>query len=77
MKLVRSHVVLLAVIASLALPASATPCWYAYEGDAYPENAGWQRFTLGGGAQRSLANSALTLDGLSSTQIFTSLSPSC
>lgn len=43
--------------------------WIAYEGNVYPEEDGWTRFTLGGGAQRSLVNGALVLDGMASWDI--------
>lgn len=66
----------LALLSVGALSAAATPYWIAYEGDAYPEDCGWTRVygdengPQQGGAERSLADGILTLDGLRSDQIF-------
>jgi hypothetical protein len=62
---------LLASLASLAivlspLPAAATPYWYAWEGDDWPENQGWtcDIYANGPGDVRTLADGLMTLDGL-------------
>ena len=39
-----------------AVHAAATPYLIAYEGDVYPEQAGWERYITGGGVNRSLDN---------------------
>ena len=60
----------LALLSVGALSAAATQYWIAYEGDAYPEDCGWMRVygdengPQQGGAERSLADGILTLDGL-------------
>jgi hypothetical protein len=49
----------------LLLPASAaraSPYWIAYEGNDFPENEGWLRFTGQGGAQRWIEDGALVID---------------
>jgi hypothetical protein len=53
----------------LAAPATATPWWVSYEGNDYPENEGWERYTHGGGAQRSLEDGCLVLDTMASSEI--------
>jgi len=53
----------------------AEPYWIAYEADDFPENEGWLRVwgdehgPQHGGAERSLENGILTLDGLRNDQI--------
>lgn len=65
----------LAMVCCAAL-AQATPYWIAYEGDALPEDAGWQRRwgdehgPHHGGAERTVEGGILTLDGLRHDQIF-------
>ncbi|MBL8877567.1 MAG: hypothetical protein JNG88_00480 [Phycisphaerales bacterium] len=49
--------------------ALADPVSIVYEGDDYPENVGWQRFTQYGGAERALRDGVLTLDSMSSRDI--------
>ena len=41
--------------------ALAEPYEVAYEGDVFPEEVGWERFTSGGGAERSVAGGLLAL----------------
>jgi len=46
--------------------------WVAWEGDDFPENDGWERDHHGAhgpGANRSLGNGTMTLDGLASIEI--------
>jgi hypothetical protein len=52
-----------------ATGASADQYWVAYEGNDFPENEGWDRWAYGGGAQRSLADGTLVLDGRASIDI--------
>jgi hypothetical protein len=67
-----------ALIVALAAAGAAfgTPYWIAYEGHDFPENEGWLRVwgdeegPYHGGAERSLADGILTLDGLRSDQIY-------
>jgi hypothetical protein len=54
---------------ALASPAMATPWWVSYEGNDYPENEGWERFTLADGAERSLEDGCLVLNSLASWRI--------
>ncbi len=69
---------LLSIVAGLTIvgPALGTPHWIAYEGDDFPENEGGRRGGGGetgphhGGAERSLENGILTLDGLRNDQIW-------
>ena len=44
-----------------AVRAAATPYLIAYEGDVYPEEAGWERLASGGGVERSIDSGVLTL----------------
>lgn len=50
------------VLMAAAQRAQATPYQISYEGDVFPEDAGWQRFTSGGGATRTLDNGILRLE---------------
>jgi hypothetical protein len=63
----------IAVLISLTLVASATaePFWFEYDASLglFPEAVGWDRLTMDGGAQRSLDDGVLTLDGLASWSI--------
>jgi len=44
--------------------------WYTYEANGtYPEDEGWSRIAMGGGAQRSFEDGALVLDGSASIDI--------
>ena len=56
MKHLTSAAALLFAAGTFVGTARATPFWYTYDANDYPENEGWQRFTLGGGAQCSLAD---------------------
>lgn len=50
--------------------ARASPYWIAYEGDEFPENAGWTRHNFGDGpAVRSIADGIFTIDSLWSPNI--------
>lgn len=67
---------MLAALALGAAAASGDTYWYAWEGDDYPENEGWFR-AYGdengfqqGGAVRTLANGAMTLDSLRHRQVY-------
>src|SRR5262245_48195747 len=55
-----ARVLLLAFM--LAIAARAEEYWVAYEGNDFPVNEGWTRFSSGGGAVRSFENDALVLD---------------
>jgi hypothetical protein len=48
---------------------TAEEYWIAYEGDDFPENEGWERYTRAGGAERSLEEGTLILDGMASWEI--------
>ncbi|MEW6198463.1 MAG: hypothetical protein AB1601_07360 [Planctomycetota bacterium] len=57
----------------LLLPASAvraSPYWIAYEGNDFPENEGWLRWTGGGGGQRSIEDGWFVLDTRASLGIY-------
>lgn len=43
--------------------ANAEQYWIAYEGDDFPENEGWTRSTMAGGAERWIEDGTLVLDG--------------
>jgi hypothetical protein len=62
-----------AVLISLTLAgtAGADQFWIEYNASCgqFPEEVGWDRLAMGGGAQRSLDGGVLTLDGLASTMI--------
>jgi hypothetical protein len=55
----------------LVSSATAEPFWAQYDASSglYPEQCGWGRLAMGGGAQRSLDGGVLTLDGLASIRI--------
>lgn len=62
------------VATALALLAArlsaADQYWVAYEGNDFPENAGWTRYNFGDGpAVRSIENGVFVLDSRASTQI--------
>jgi hypothetical protein len=59
----RYSLLTLALVVASA-PASAAPYWISWVGDDWPENQGWTRDILGSGDVRTLADGALTLDGL-------------
>lgn len=50
--------------------ARAAPYWVAYEGDDYPENVGWNRWTGYGGAERWLEDGCLVIDSRASQMIY-------
>lgn len=43
--------------------------WISYEANDWPEKEGWDRWAYGGGAQRSLEEGTLVLDGRASIDI--------
>jgi hypothetical protein len=53
----------------LAIAARAEEYWIAYEGNDFPENVGWYRVYAAGGAQRSIQDGILVLDGSASVSI--------
>jgi len=57
------------LVAGCGSVAGAEPFWIAWEADDYPENEGWERYTRAGGAERSLEDGTLILDGMASTEI--------
>jgi len=57
------------LVAACASVAGAEPFWVAWEGDDYPENEGWTRYTRAGGAERSLEDGTLILDGMADWHI--------
>jgi hypothetical protein len=67
------RIVCLVGILALGLgPASADEYWVAYEGNDFPENEGWTRHFGAGGAERSLEDGALVLDGRDDIMIYDS-----
>jgi hypothetical protein len=62
------------VLAFGVASASADEYWVAYEGNDFPENEGWTRTTYGGGAERSLEDGMLVLDGRADDSIVDSYS---
>ena len=48
-------------------PSLGEPYWIAYEGDVFPENCGWHRRTMGGGAERYIEDGVFVLDSRPST----------
>jgi hypothetical protein len=57
----------------LLLPAGAaraSPYWIAYEGNDFPENEGWLRWTAGGGGHRSIEDGWFVLDTRASISIY-------
>ena len=66
---------LLCFLSVLSLASSglrADEYWIAYEGNDFPENQGWTRRTLAGGAIRTIKEGALVIDSLSNTLIIDS-----
>jgi hypothetical protein len=57
------------LVAGSASVAGAEPFWIAWEGDDFPENQGWTRYTRAGGAERSLEDGTLILDGMADWHI--------
>lgn len=57
------------IVATLGGPALAAPFTAAYEGNDFPENEGWRRRTTGGGAERSIEDGQLVLDGRADVEI--------
>ena len=53
-----------AALGMIIATAGAEPYWIAYEGNDFPENEGWERGYSGGGAERSIEDGVLVLDGL-------------
>jgi len=61
---------LLSTLCALTASATAEPYWYAYEGNDFPENEGWERIVDGPQpAERTLADGIMTIDGLADRQI--------
>ncbi len=62
---------LMLVALAAATAARASPYWIEYEpaGGNFPEKEGWTRFTRYGGAERSLEDGWLVLDGTASVGI--------
>jgi hypothetical protein len=56
-------------ILGLASAARGDLFWKTWEGNHYPEQEFWQRYTRGGGAQRTLGDGLMTLDGMASGAI--------
>ncbi len=71
MAMARRLVTALAGLVALAGSAVAEPFWVEYNASSglFPEEVGWERLVMGGGAQRSLEDGLLTLDGLASSDI--------
>jgi hypothetical protein len=63
-----------AALGLLAAPVGAEEYWITYEGNDFPEDEGWTRTTYGGGAERSLEDGALVLDGREDNSIVDSYS---
>ena len=75
----RSQISLALIFALCAFPASATAeaYWYAYEGNDFPENEGWNRSWgnnegpfHGDGAYRTVENGVLSMDSLYSERVY-------
>lgn len=64
-----SRVLLTALAMLLCAPTTRADYWISYEANDWPENEGWERHIWGGGAQRSLEEGALALDGRASIDI--------
>ena len=62
-------IAILAVVLLSAVPAGATTYQINYEGDVFPEEAGWERVISAGGADRSIDDGILTLSGLDDMMI--------
>ncbi len=60
----RSQISLALVLTLCALTASATaePYWYAYEGNDFPENEGWERYVTDPAPERWLEDGNLFID---------------
>ena len=64
----RVHILVVA-LALGAGRAGADTWWYTYEADGtYPEQEGWERTIMGGGAQRWFEDGAFVLDSTGSTE---------
>lgn len=58
------------IVLAISGPLAWADWWYAYEADGtYPEEEGWARSVMGGGAQRWLENGAFVLDSTATTGI--------
>lgn len=51
-------------------PLHAEPYWVAWEGNDYPENEGWTRQFISGGADRDLSSGAMRIDSTRSHLIY-------
>jgi hypothetical protein len=56
----------------LASPVQAIPYWFAWEGNDFPENQGWERMHGPNGAQavRTLNNGLMTIDGIQGAGVY-------
>ena len=68
---------LVSILCALPAPATAEPYWYAYEGNDFPENEGWERMWgnwdgpyEGDGAIRTVADGILTSDSRFDTGVY-------
>ena len=68
MKVTRFLVMVASVLAA-GSTARAELVWRVWEGNRFPEQELWQRYTRGGGAERTLADGLMTLDGMASGAI--------
>jgi len=64
-----TKLMIVVLVAGCASVAGAEPFWIAWEGNDYPENEGWERYTRAGGAERSLEDGTLILDGMADWHI--------
>ena len=60
---------LFSTLCALTASATAEPYWITYEGNDFPENEGWTRFTGAGGADRWIEDGALVIDSLHDVHI--------
>ena len=60
---------MLALVVLMCPVARGEQYWVAYEGNDFPENEGWGRVTNQGGAQRTIEDGVLVLDGLADVRI--------
>jgi hypothetical protein len=67
--MVKLMVSTMAGLVALSVGAGAEASWVTWEGDTYPEQDGWTRYTRAGGAVRTIQDGTLTLDGSESWEI--------
>jgi len=66
----RKWLCFVALLALAVTDVSAEQYWVAYEGNDFPENEGWTRFTDGVGAQRAIVDGMFVIDSRESLHIY-------